>query len=187
MHPLRAHIETVSKLTDEEFEYVLSHFTTLKLKKHAQLVREGDYVNHEYFVLKGCLRSYITDASGKEFTYYFAAEDWWISEREAFLKHTVSASIIECLEDCELLALTYENRLKLGRELWKYEHYLTVKGSWGYMALQKRMQLMIMGTPKERFENFVTQYPHLYQRIPKTHIAAYLGVSRETISRLYRK
>jgi len=53
--------------------------------------------------------------------------------------------------------------------------------------LQKRMQLMIMGSAKERFENFVKQYPHLYSRIPKTTIASYLGVTRETISRLYRK
>lgn len=188
LHPLRAHIETVCKLTDEEFEYIISHFTPLKLKKHRLLVREGDWVKHEYFVLKGCLRSYITDAdTGKEFTYQFAAENWWISEREAFLKQTAATTAIECIEDCELLGLSYENREKLGREMWKYEHYVAVKTSLGYVALQKRLQLMIMGSTKERFENFVNQYPDLYSRVPKAVIASYLGVSRETISRLYRK
>jgi CRP-like cAMP-binding protein len=187
-HPLRLHIESVSKLTDEEFEYILTHFTTVKYKKHSQLVREGDLVRQEYFVMKGCLRSYITDVNtGKEFTYSFAAENWWVSEREAFTKRIPAATVVECLEDCELLALTFENRMKLGRELWKYEHYVAEKTSLGYVALQKRMQLMIMGSAKERFENFVQQYPHLYSRVPKTMIASYLGVSRETISRLYRK
>ncbi|TWW01915.1 Crp/Fnr family transcriptional regulator [Chitinophaga pinensis] len=71
------------KLTDEEFDYVLS-FCPGEYKKHNALVREGDMVKHEYFVLKGCLRAYMTEAStGKEFTYQFAAEGWWISERES--------------------------------------------------------------------------------------------------------
>lgn len=188
LHPLRTHIEAVCKLTDEEFEYILSHFTPVRIKKHRLLVREGDLVKHEYFVLKGCLRSYLTDAnSGKEFTYQFAAENWWISEREAFLKQIPATTAIECIEDCELLGLSYENREKLGREMWKYEHYIAVKTNFGYMALQKRMQLMIMGSARERFENFVKQYPDLYNRVPKAIIASYLGVSRETISRLYRK
>lgn len=187
-HPLRAHIESVSKLTDEEFDYILSHFTPVKFKKHSLLVREGDMVKHEYFVLKGCLRAYMTDGNtGKEFTYQFAAENWWISEREAFVKQIPATTAIECLEDCQLLALSIENRDKLGREIWKYEHYLSTKANLGYVALQKRLQLMIRGNTKERFEQFVQQYPHLYNRIPKTHIASYLGVSRETISRLYRK
>jgi CRP/FNR family transcriptional regulator, cyclic AMP receptor protein len=187
-HPLRVHIESVCKLTDEEFEYILTHFTIVKYKKHNQLIREGDLVKHEYFVLKGCLRSYITDAgTGKEFTYSFAAENWWVTEREAFTKRISATTTVECLEDCELLALTYENRHKLGREIWKYEHYVSLKTNLGYVALQKRLQLMIMGNTKERFENFVEQYPQLYNRVPKTMIASYLGVSRETISRLYRK
>lgn len=74
-HPLRTHIEAVSPLTDEEFDHILSHFTLVKLKKHSSLVREGDLVKHEYFVLKGCLRSYVTDNAGKEFTYQFAVEN----------------------------------------------------------------------------------------------------------------
>ncbi|BAV06852.1 cAMP-binding domain of CRP or a regulatory subunit of cAMP-dependent protein kinases [Filimonas lacunae] len=187
VHPLRKHIESISKLTDEEFEHVLTHFTPVKYKKHTQLVREGDLVKQEYFVLKGCLRSYITDSTGKDFTYSFAAETWWVTEREAFTKHQPATTTVECLEDCELLALTHENRMKLGRDLWKYEHYVAEKTNLGYIALQKRLQLMITGSAKERFEQFVAQYPHLYNRVPKTMIASYLGVSRETLSRLYRK
>lgn len=187
-HPLRKHIESVCTLTDEEFDHILSHFTPVKFKKHTQLVREGDLVKQEYFVLKGCLRSYITDAdTGKEYTYSFAVESWWISEREAFTLQIAANTVLECLEDCELLALSYDNRMKLGRELWKYEHYVAVKLSLGYVALQKRLQLMLIGNTKERFEQFVQQYPQLYNRVPKTIIASYLGVSRETISRLYRK
>jgi CRP-like cAMP-binding protein len=186
-HPLRDHIQTVSPLSDEEFDHILSHFVFKKIKKHAFLVQEGEAVKYEYFVLKGCLKAYVTeDATGKEFIYQFAVEDWWITDREAFLKRSAATVNIDCLEDCEVLGISLENREKLGAALWKYEHYLSVKANWGYVSLQKRLQLMIMGNARQRYENFIQQYPHLINRIPKSFIASYLGVSRETLSRLYR-
>jgi len=184
---LRQHIEEVVKVSDEEFNYILSHFKEKKLKKHAVLINGGDYVDQEYFVLKGCLRIYFVDPeTGKEFTYQFAVENWWISDREAFTFGTKAKMTIEALEACELLCLTKENREKLLAEIWKYEHYLYIKCNIGYIALQKRMLAMIKGNAKARYENFIKNYPHLINRIPKTYIASYLGVSRETISRLYR-
>jgi CRP-like cAMP-binding protein len=184
---LRDHIEAITKLDDEEFEHVLSHFTEKKLKKHASLIREGEFVNHEYFVLKGCLRTYFVDPeTGKEFTYQFAVENWWLTDREAFLNGTKATMTIDCLEACELLCISKEDREKLGVELWKYEHYMNVKSNIGYVALQKRMMTMITGSAKERYENFIRQYPQILNRVPKMYVASYLGVSRETISRLYR-
>jgi CRP-like cAMP-binding protein len=183
---LRDHLEVVNPLTNEEFEFISSHFKPRKLKKHAYLIQEGDYVEYEYFVVKGCLRAFIIDGkTGKEFIYQFGVEDWWMTDREAFFQHTKATINISCLEDCELLCLSLADRKKLGKELWKYEHFMQVKANLGYISLQKRLQIMIMGNARERYEQFIRQYPHLLNRIPKTYIASYLGVSRETLSRLY--
>ncbi|MDN3583812.1 Crp/Fnr family transcriptional regulator [Mucilaginibacter flavus] len=184
-HLLKAQIDKISPVTDEEFAYILSHFVFKKLKKHAFLVQEGDAVKYDYFVLKGCLKASVADDTGKEYIYQFAVEDWWITDRDAYFKKSAATINIDCLEDCEVLGITFENREKLGAEMWKYEHFLSVKASLGYNSLQKRLQMMIMGNAKQRYENFIQQYPHLYNRIPKSFIASYLGVSRETLSRLY--
>lgn len=185
---LRDHIEAISPLTDEEFEYILSHYKSKKLKKHAYLIQEDDYVKYEYFVVKGCLKSFTIDnATGKEFIYQFCVEDWWVTDREAFFNGTKATMNISCLEDCELLGITMADRQKLGEELQKYEHFMQIKVNYGYISLQKRIQMMIMGSAKERYEQFIRQYPHFVNRIPKTLIASYLGVSRETLSRLYRQ
>jgi CRP-like cAMP-binding protein len=185
-HLFRDHIEAVNPLTDEEFSYILSHFVTKKTKKHSFLIQEGDPVRYEYFVMKGCLKAYLVDDTGKEFIYYFAAEDWWITDREAFFNQEAATINIDCLEDCELLGITLENRQKLCAESRKYEHFLLVKSNKGYISLQKRLQMMIMGSAKDRYEHFIKNYPNLYDRIPKAFIASYLGVSRETLSRLYK-
>jgi CRP-like cAMP-binding protein len=183
----RDHIEAISPLTDEEFDYILSHFVTKKLRKHAFLVQEGEPVKYEYFVVKGCLKAFVTDPKTEnDFVFYFAVEDWWIADREAFFSQSKATICIDCLEDCELLGITLENRTKLAAEMHKFEHFLAVKSNAGYISLQKRLQMMIMGSAQERYERFMLQYPLLLQRIPKSLIASYLGVSRETLSRLKR-
>jgi len=186
LHPLRIQIEAISPLSDEEFDFIFSHFVTKKIKKHAFLIQEGDPVKYEYFVVKGCLKAYRADPkTEKEFVFQFAVEDWWITDREAFFKQEHATINIDCLEDTEVLGITIENREKLIAAMRKYEHFLAVKSNLGYTALQKRLQVMIMGSAKDRYENFIQQYPHLINRIPKSFIASYLGVSRETLSRLY--
>jgi len=184
---LRNHIETVSPLSDEEFDYILSHFVYKKIRKHAFLVQEGDYVKQEYFVIKGCLKAFVSDPkTDKDYIFQFAVEDWWITDRGAFLGQTKATVNVDCLEDSEVLGITLENRQKLAAEMRKYEHYLLEKTGWGYVSLQRRLQMMIMDSAKERYEKFMLQYPHLIERIPKSFIASYLGISRETLSRLGR-
>lgn len=184
MHPLRKHIEKYSPLTDSEFEYILSHFTPKKFRKHQFLIQEGDIVHHEFFVLKGCIKSYMVNEEGKEYILQFAVEDWWISDFEAYNKHTPATLSIDCIEDSEVLVLSYENREKLCAELHQMERYCRKITNAGYVALQQRVLCLLSSTAKERYDKLLDQYPHLFQRVPKSVIASYLGVSRETLSRL---
>lgn len=182
---LRKHLEKITPFTDSEFDYVLSHFTTKKLKKHQFLVQEGDHTPNDHFVLKGLLKASHVDNSGKQYILGFAMEDWWMTDYQAHFNQTKASLFIDCLEDTELLCISLHNREKLCSELHKMEHCFRIKVSAGYVALQRRILTLLNSTAKERYEQFLQQYPTLTQRLPKTLIASYLGVSRETLSRLY--
>lgn len=184
MHPLRQHIEELIQLTDEEFNIVLSHFEPIKKRKHQYLVQEGDYVDKEYWVIKGCLKSYFFDDDGKEHILQFGMENWWITDYEAFVKRTKSKIAIDCIEDCELLYISYENREKLTAQMHKMERFWAKKSKYGRIALQNRILCLLKNSAKERYRLLLEDYPRLFQRVPKKLIAAYLGVSRETLSRL---
>ncbi len=183
-HLLRQHIEEIIALTDEEFDFVLSHFTPIKKKKHQYIVQEGDYVDKEYWIIKGCLKSYFVDDQGKEHILQFGMENWWITDYESFVKRVKSKTYIDCIEDSELLYITYENREKLTAEMHKMERFWAKKSKMGRIALQNRVLALLKSSTKEQYEMLLEQYPALFQRVPKKMIAAYLGVSRETLSRL---
>jgi CRP-like cAMP-binding protein len=180
---LRQHFEKIITLTDQEFDYVLSHFTTKKLKKHQFLIQEGDSVINDYFVVKGLLKAYHIDNAGKQHIMQFAMEDWWISDYQAYLSQTNATINVDCIENVELLCLSLHNRNKICSELHKIEHFFNQKSNVGYVALQRRLLSLLSNNAEERYKQLLSQYPNLFQRVSKTLIASYLGVTRETLSR----
>ena len=186
-HPLRQHIEEIISLTDEEFEFVLSHFETVKKRKHQYIVQEGEIGKKGYWITKGCAKSYFLDENGKEHILQFAMEQWWITDYESFVKQVPSKIYIDCIEDCEFLYISFENRDKLTAQMHKMERFWAKKSKFGRIALQNRILFLLKSSAKERYDLLLEQYPQLFQRVPKKLIASYLGVSRETLSRLDSK
>ncbi|WP_153798711.1 Crp/Fnr family transcriptional regulator [Foetidibacter luteolus] len=181
---LRQHFEKITPLTDSEFEYLLSHFVPKKLKKHQFLVQDGSHVSDDYFVLSGLLKaSYVNPGDGKEHILQFAWEDWWITDYQAYFNQAKATLGITCIQDTQVLALSLYNREKICAEMHKVEHFFRRKSNAGYVALQRRILSLLTSSAKERYDQLLASYPELFQKVPKTLIASYLGVSRETLSR----
>lgn len=181
---LREQVEKIVKLTDDEFDFVLSHFTKRSFKKHQYVVQAGNLTLYDHFVVRGLLKSFYLDEAGKIHILQFAMEDWWISDPQAYHNSVNATLSIDCLEDTEVYMISLENREKLCADLRKMEFFFRKKTQAGYIALQKRIQSLMSQTAKERYDQFLQLYPQLSQRLPKTLIASYLGISRETLSRM---
>jgi len=180
---LRHHIEKIIKISDPEFDYVLSHFVYRKFKKHQFVVQEGQLVENDFFILSGCLKSYSTDSNGKEHIMQFGMQDWWITDYQAYYNQTNATVNIDCIEETEVLCLSYINREKLCAELHTIEHFFRKKTNKRNVALQNRILSLLSSNAKERYDKLLEQYPQLFQKVPKQLIASYLGVTRETLSR----
>lgn len=180
---LRTHIEKILPLTDDEYAFVASCFTTKKYRKHQYLVREGEHARYNYFVLKGLLKLVHTDDTGKSHIIGFAMEDWWETDFQAFYKQTKATMSLSCIEDTEVLCLTLDDYKRLCETLPKIEHFFLEKAYLGFMAAQQRIIASMTADTKERYRQLLERYPLLIQRVPKSLLAAYLGVSRETLSR----
>ncbi len=183
---LRQHFLQIVSLTDEEFEYIWSHFTIRKYKKRQFLIQEGETVKYHFWVSKGLLKSSYTDESGKEHILQFAMEDWWISDYLALYNHMPASLSVDCIEDSEVLAILEDDRQKLAREIHAFSNFFLQKKNGGYVGLQQRILLLLFKNPRERYERLQQLQPRLLQRVPKTLLASYLGVSRESLSRLYQ-
>lgn len=183
---LREHIEKIVPLTDDEFAFVLSHFTTKSYKKREFLIEEGKSVKYSYFVVSGLLMLIYNDESGKQHIVSFAMEDWWESDYQAYHTQTKATMSLQCLEDTDVFCLSLEDYQKLCAGLQKMEHFFLRKANGGHIGSQQRILSFLTSNAKERYEQLLKRYPSLIQRVPKSLLASYLGVSRETLSRLAR-
>ena len=181
---LREHFEKIISLTDDEFAFVMTHFTFRIFKKHQFLIQQGDAVTHAYFVVSGLLKLSYADTNDKEHILYFAMEDWWVTDEQSYFTRTKATMSLDCLEDTGVFGISLENYEKLLAALPKMEHFFLKKSHFGYIALQRRILSLLTSSAKERYEQLLMQYPSLIQRVNKTLLASYLGVSRETLSRL---
>ena len=181
---LREHIEKIIPLTNNEFVFISTHFITKKFKKHQFLIQEGEPVKYHFFIISGLLKLVFTDDTGKQHIVSFAMEDWWESDFYAYYTQTNATMSLECLEDTEVLCLTLEDYKKLCDGLQKMERFFLEKANFGFLGAQRRIISWLTSNAQERYEQLLNQYPSLVQRVPKSQLAAFLGVSRETLSRL---
>jgi CRP-like cAMP-binding protein len=182
---LKLHMAKTATLSDEQFDYFFSHFKKQHFQKGQSILAAGDAVDCEYFVISGCLKSFFINEDMKMFILQFAMPTWWTSDYNALYNKTKATINVDCITDADVLCLSDDDREKLCRELHTVEHFFRWRTNKGYVATQKRLLSFMNNNVKYRYEELLSQYPELYNMVPKNLIAAYLGVSRETLSRLY--
>ena len=182
---LKEHISKTASLTDDQFNYLFSHFKHQSYKKGQTIIREGDNVECEYFVLDGCLKSFFINDELKMFILQFAMPTWWASDYNALYNGTKATINVDCITNTEVLCLSSNDREKLCREIHQAEHFFRWRTNKGFVAAYRRLLSFMNNDARHRYEELMAQYPQLYNTVPKHLIAAYLGVSRETLSRLY--
>jgi len=184
---LRQHIEKVVSLSDEEYSFVRQHFDIQYCKKGGFLVERNEPVRYAYLVISGLLKLVYHDKTGREHIISFAMEDWWESDYSAWFSGQSASLSLQCIENTQVYRITLDSYQTICAGLQKMEHFFLHKANRGHMASQDRILSFLTDTPRERYELVLRKQPALMQRLPKAQLAAYLGLSRETLSRLWRK
>ena len=181
---LHKKINAIISINEDELNYSKTLFLPKKLRKRQYLLQEGNVCKYQAFVEKGMLRSYSIDEKGTEHILQFASEGWWVADLSSYIPGEPSHFNIEALEDSELLLLSKPSWDTLMQHIPKFEHYFRIIIQSHLIATQKRVIESHTETPEEMYLKFIQTYPECIQRIPQHMIASYLGISRETLSRL---
>lgn len=171
----------------EEIKIIESVFFKETYKKGTYLLKAGDIVNCQHYISEGCLRSYHTDAQGREYTVQFGIKDWWMSDYTAFFSNTKAIMNIEVLQDATLYKITREHQEYLYEKIPQVESFFRKKMERAFSAFQKRILSELSLTATERYVNFTKSYPNIQKYIKNYHIASYLGITTESLSRIRKE
>ncbi|WP_417290974.1 Crp/Fnr family transcriptional regulator [Corallibacter sp.] len=182
-----SHVKNYVEASNADIQVLTDKLNEVCVSKHTYLLQPGTHVMHEYFVIKGCLIAYYLDSKGHKHTVQFAIENWWVGDFDAFFNHKPSNLFIETIESSKLFSITYDDLNTLFQEAPIYERYFRLLTTNAFIAQRKRILSALQNDTKTRYLEFCNAYPNIEDRVPNYHIANYLGVSAESLSRIRRK
>jgi len=178
---------TAIPLTDSEEEVIRNTFVPRKIRKRQYLLREGEVCKYSAFIVKGAMRQYSVDEKGAEHIIRLLIENWWASDRESYTMLTPSAYNIDAWEDTDVLLVTKADFLNQLSSIPAFNE-LARKLDEGYaIASQKRLNATISLPAEKRYADLANTYPEFLQRFPQHLIASYLGITKETLSRIRKQ
>jgi len=186
-HTFQKYLSGRATLTSKELELVLSLSTEKKIAKRAFILREGEICCTQTFITNGLLRLFRTDDKGNEYTLRFAAENRWISDRESYVTGKPSNFNIEAIEDSGILVWKKEAFDFLLKELPVFKALMKSLSTKSQIANENRIYASISNSAEEKYLQFIEKQPGIFNRVPLHMVASYLGVTRETLSRIRKQ
>ena len=181
---LASYLIEKSGMTADELKMIEGVTVHKKIRKRQYLLQEGEISHHQHFVARGCLRLYWLGEDGQERIMRFAVENWWINDYQSFQSGEPSKFNIDALEDSDLLMIEKKNFEGLLKTIPKFKELIDKLGNKNFESNQNRILSNISDTAEKKYENFIRSYPTIYERVPLHMVASFLGLSRETLSRV---
>lgn len=139
------------------------------------------------FIAVGAMRKYYLDEKGVEHIVDLYIEGWWAVDRESYVMSTPSMYNIDAVEECVVYLISRRNTFKLCSEYAPFNEFILNLDEHHQIATQRRITFSIGSSADKRYSDLVARHPYFIQRFPQHFIASYLGMSKDTLSRIRRK
>lgn len=180
----------IQQLVTNYFQLSTECITELKkriqieyIESPTTLIKEGQHTNHIYYIISGSTRAYYLK-NGKEVSDWFAFENDFITSINGYFLSIPSPYYVEVLEPSVLIKFSKENLEFLSKNYHDFTQLEKVIVTKTMLQLQQRIVAIQFETAQQKFESLLKIYPSITQRIALTHIASYLGITLETLSRI---
>ena len=174
-------------LSESESALVKNAFVPKKIRKRQYFLQANEVCKHFAFIVKGAMRQYSVDDKGAEHIVALSIENWWAGDRESFIMLTPSIYNIDAWEDTEALLITRADQVNLFHAVPALDEFSRKLDERHAFATQKRLNDFVSSPAEKRFAHFAKTYPEFLQRFPQHIIASYLGVAKETLSRVRKQ
>jgi CRP-like cAMP-binding protein len=180
----RTFLNLVAPAPEEETDFFLKILKPVRINKGEYFISEGQIPRKFAFVNEGLFRYLYIDKTGKAFTKNFLAEGKFIVSYSAMIAQRASLLYIEALEDSDILEIDYSQWLEVKKRHECWSVLLIAMLEHAFIVKEKRERDLLLLDARERYMDFLNEFPKLESRVKQHMIASYLGISPISLSRI---
>jgi CRP-like cAMP-binding protein len=180
-------MEQFPSLNFEAKKFTRSFLILKEYNKKEFLFESGEVQKEIGFVCKGLLRKYYVNEKGNKITTGFTSENGYATDYPSFLRQKQSKYNIECLEPSIIIKMPYEKLQEAYRKHKGSEMYGRLMAEKVLTIQTDRVESFLFENAEERYLNFINQNKDITNRISLSHLASYLGIERQSLSRIRNK
>lgn len=185
MHPLRQFISQYTPVLEQDWQAISGCLLRREIKKETLLLEEGKTCKHLYFLEKGLLRFFIWK-DGLDITKYFTDVPYVFTSQKSFNQQVPAQESIETLEDSIIWQMSYEDAHRL-MELKSWSTFIRLLVQEVQTFTEEILEALQTQTAEQRYKMLLQQDADLVQRVPLKHLASYLGIAPQSLSRIRKK
>lgn len=180
-------LNTITDFSENDFIQSQIFFKTVVLKKGDLWIQQNQVCKEIAFIKKGLLRSYYIDQKGSEVTSCFCVSGSMASSFKSFIAQQASDLALQALEKTELITISYNDLQYLYKTIPKWQEVSRILMEQEYLSLWRYAYSLNRENAMEKYLRLLNEQPEVLRKAPVQDIASYLGVSRETLSRIRKK
>jgi CRP-like cAMP-binding protein len=185
MHPFRAFISQYTYLSDIDWQAIECCLVREVVPSQTLLLEAGKVCRHFYFLESGLLRFFVW-RDGNDITKYFTDIPYAFTSQRSFAAQQPALENIETLEECVLWRMTYDDTYRLlNRPNWST--FIRELISEVQLFTEEILEAIQTETAENRYRQLLETNAPIVQRVPLRHLASYLGIAPQSLSRIRKK
>jgi len=186
MDSLKNYLQSDYTFSESEIDRICNYFTPKQLLKNEYFLKEGQYCLSIAFVVKGSF-IYYNIIDGEEKVCDFAFEDDWITQYKSLLNNIPSELYIKALEASKIFEISLEKMHELTQEIPATNAIRSNLAEKYFTISAERATSLATLQAEERYQKLIEDMPFIHQRVPQYHIASFLGIKPQSLSRIRAK
>ena len=178
-------LTSLVEFNEEELFHFLKLLKRRTLNKNEFILEAGDICKSMVVINSGGLRYFTINDKGEQ-SYWFAFEGEWLGDYESFLTRQPSSHFIQAIEATEIFALSYEDMQQLYASGARFERFGRLIAENLFIKAERSRNELTSLPAEQRYLNLIKNHPNIHKRVPVQHIATYLGIQPQSLSRIRR-
>lgn len=184
---LKYYLRINTDIDELQLERIGRYFQYRKVKRDTILLFAGEVCKELYVVSIGCVRTYYLTQQGHEKTRHIGFEGSVVTSISSFISQQPSFEFVGTLEDSELYTISHKHFYQLSIEIPEWEKCYTNFLEMVYIHQNRKIEMLVTLSARQRYEKLLNEQPFYIQRLSNKHLASYLDMREETLSRVKSK